>query len=257
MTTLEKLITEYHLEKWAHLLRQNGFTTPEEFAEITEEELSEIEIPEDTIRQILQIVSIVKKEVENNIETSTETDSYYLETLYTGSEERMLDLKYLRGILDENSLLNQWKPYNLYTTQSSGIILPNICPVCLEPTNQTIVKVVSWSHAEVSNAVILRSTKTQAEKVTLTIPCCHKEKMKTYLDIWMEKKGEVIFLIKNRDYAKLLVKLNGQRYPHEISNEEYYRIKNKQSSAAFRRRIGIFLVLLFVIMMIAAYFDKL
>ncbi len=253
MRSLEKILAENYLDKWVRLLWQNGYTTPEEFSEVTEDDLVELDIPDDTLRKLLQVVKLIKKEMENTQNSPNEANCFYLETLYAGSEEEMLALKYKRGI-DDNSFYS-WKSYNFQTTNSSGIILPNLCPVCLNPTDQTVRKVVGWSRTETSSTGITRTRKTKSETVTFIIPCCHRKEMKAYLDFWMESKGEIKFLIKNRDYANLLVRLNGQRYPHEITIQDYKKIKARQLRDTIRGIIWLLLIATFIIAMVVTGID--
>jgi hypothetical protein len=81
MRSLEKILAENYLDKWVRLLWQNGYTTPEEFSEVTEDDLVELDIPDDTLRKLLQVVKLIKKEMENTQNSPNEANCFYLETL--------------------------------------------------------------------------------------------------------------------------------------------------------------------------------
>lgn len=246
MRSLEKVLSENNLEKWNTILWQNGYSTSEEFSEVTYEDLNAIGISDDTITSLLEIAESIKRELDS-IEEGFEEECYYLETLYTGNNERMSALKQQLGVENNNDLFQ--KRYNIQTSGNSGICIPYICPVCLMPTKTTVEKIAAWRHVTRTSNGFTKSRRTQSEIVTLNIPCCHKKESKFYLDCWMERKGEVKFLIKHKAYAQMLVRLNGQRFPHEISISEYNNIKSKQLRGNIISVIWIFVMSAFFITM--------
>jgi hypothetical protein len=257
MRSLEKYLSEANLGNWTHLLWQNGYTTPEEFIEIGIDDLKLIEIPEREINALLEVVDNIKKDMVDAQEFSSEESVYYLETLYTDNQNIMYDLKQEKNIDDKN-IESLWKSYNLQAIGSSGIVLPNYCPVCLKPTYEKVKRKIGWTKTVYSKNGITKTRKTKSETVTLYIPCCHKNEMKKYFECWMENKGEVKFLIKNKEYAESLVTLNGQRFPHEISIQEYKSIKFELFAGNVIGIVKMLIVPFFIIsMLILLVFESL